>query len=78
VDAVTVRDLRNHGGDLLNRVARGEALLVTRDGAQIAELRPLRRSAVSSAELIARRVSLPPVDVTAFRADIDSVLDASL
>jgi prevent-host-death family protein len=78
MDVVTVRDLRNHGGDLLNRVARGEALLVTRDGAQIAELRPLRRSAVSSAELVARRASLPPVGVTKLRADIDSVLDASL
>jgi len=78
MDAVTVRDLRNHGGDVLTRVAQGESLIVTRDGTEVAELRPLRRVAVSSAELIARRASLPAVDVARFRADIDDVLDSSV
>lgn len=78
MDVVTVRDLRNHGGDVLTRVARGEALIVTRDGAQVAEIRPLRRASVSSADLIARRASLPVVDVDKFRADVDAVLDATV
>lgn len=78
MDVVTVRDLRNRGGEVLNRVAHGEALIVTRDGAHVAELRPLRRGTSSSADLIARRVSLPKVDVVAFRADIDAVLDATI
>jgi prevent-host-death family protein len=30
--SVTVRDLRNKGGDILDRVARGERVIVTRDG----------------------------------------------
>ena len=32
---ITVRDLRNHGGAVLDRVARGEALTVTRDGRSV-------------------------------------------
>lgn len=35
-----MRELRNHGGEVLDRVARGEVLVVTRDGAEVAELRP--------------------------------------
>lgn len=38
---VTVRDLRNHGGQVLERVERGETMVVTRDGRPVAELRPL-------------------------------------
>jgi prevent-host-death family protein len=78
METVTVRDLRNHGGEVLDRVARGEALVVTRDGAEVAELRPLGRRSPSPAELIARRRRLPSVDPRALRRDIDSVLDASL
>ncbi len=73
-----MRDLRNHGGEVLNRVATGEALIVTRDGAEVAELRPLRRPSVTVADLIARRAALPQIDVATFKSDIDSVLDASL
>ncbi|MBA3287839.1 MAG: type II toxin-antitoxin system prevent-host-death family antitoxin, partial [Acidimicrobiia bacterium] len=29
---VTVRELRNHGGEVLDRVIAGERLTVTRDG----------------------------------------------
>ena len=78
MDAVTVRELRHHGGDVLTRVALGESLIVTRDGAQVAELRPLRRVTVSSADLIARRASLPALDVKQLAADVDSVLDPTL
>jgi prevent-host-death family protein len=78
MDAVTVRDLRNHGGDVLTRVLRGETLIVTRDGAEVAELRPLRRRPLSTAELIARRRQLPAVDIVAMRKDIDQVLDPAL
>ncbi len=78
MDAVTVRELRNHGGDVLTRVAHGESLIVTRDGTEVAELRPLRRVTVTSADLIARRASLPVLDVKQLEADIDSILDPTL
>lgn len=75
---VTVRELRNHGGEVLDRVARGEALVVTRDGAEVAELRPRSRRSPAPADLIERRRRLPPVDVEGLRRDLDSVLDADL
>jgi prevent-host-death family protein len=75
---VAVRDLRNHGGEILNRVAAGEALTVTRDGEPIAELRPLPRQPVPARVLLQRWRRLPPVDPDQLRADIDSVLDSAL
>lgn len=75
---VTVRELRNHGGDVLERVARGESLTVTRDGQAIAELRPLRRRPLAAAALLSRWRRLPAVDAAKLRAEIDQVLDASL
>ncbi|MGB7163680.1 MAG: type II toxin-antitoxin system prevent-host-death family antitoxin, partial [Mycobacterium sp.] len=38
-----MRDLRNKGGEVLDRVERGECVIVTRDGRPVAELRPLPR-----------------------------------
>ena len=76
--SVTLRELRNHGGEVLDRVARGEALIVTRDGAEVAELRPRTRRSPSPADLIARRRHLPGVDPDALRRDLDTVLDAEL
>lgn len=75
---VSVRELRNHGGEVLDRVARGESVVVTRDGAAVAELRPLPRRTATAAELIARRRSLPSVDPAALRADLDRVLDGDV
>lgn len=76
--SVTVRELRNEGGRVLDEVAGGTPLLVTRDGAPVAELRPLPRRPLSARELIERRQHLPTIDPVALRADIDQVLDMSL
>lgn len=76
--SVTVRDLRNHGGAVLDRVVRGESVVVTRDGAEVAELRPRARRSPSAADLMARRRNLPAVDPAALRRDLDAVLDAGL
>jgi prevent-host-death family protein len=78
VDKVTVRDLRNNGGDVLRRVERGEHIVVTRDGAPVAELRPLPRSSAGPAELIRRRKNLPRVNPDVLRRDIDNLIDPSL
>lgn len=76
--AVTVRELRNEGGAILDRVARGEELIVTRDGVEVAELRPRRRPAPAPADLIERRRHLPKVDPERLRRDIDVVLDSAV
>jgi prevent-host-death family protein len=75
---VTVRDLRNHGGDVLERVVRGEQITVTRAGEPVAELRPLSRPKLSAEALLARWRRLPLVDPAALRADVDELLDTSM
>lgn len=75
---VTVRELRNQGGEVLTRVVQGESLIITRDGTEVAELRPLRRRSMSVADLIARRATLPVVDVSELRKDLDDILDPTL
>jgi prevent-host-death family protein len=75
---VAVRDLRNRGGEILNRVAAGEPLTVTRDGEPIAELRPLPRRPVPAGVLLQRWRRLPAVDPSKLRTDIDTVLDSTL
>jgi antitoxin (DNA-binding transcriptional repressor) of toxin-antitoxin stability system len=78
VTEVAIRDLRNHGGEILDRVAGGEAMTVTRDGHAIAELRPPPRRPLQAAVLLQRRRSLPVVDAAKLRADIDDLLDPTL
>jgi antitoxin (DNA-binding transcriptional repressor) of toxin-antitoxin stability system len=63
---------------LMDRVARGEELIVTRDGVEVAELRPRRRPAPTPAELIERRRHLPQVDPELLRRDVDAVLDSAV
>jgi hypothetical protein len=38
----------NKGGEVLDRVERGERVIVTRDGRAVAELRPLARRRIPS------------------------------
>jgi prevent-host-death family protein len=78
MDNVTVRELRNNGGRVLQRVAHGESLTVTMDGQPIAELRPVAGPAIPAATLLKRWRLLPPVDAQQLRKDLDQVMDASL
>lgn len=75
---VTIRDLRNHGGDVVARVNQGETLTVTRGGKPVAELRPLERAPLTVDVLLERWQRLPHLDGAALKADLDAVLDASL
>lgn len=75
---VTIRELRNHGRAVIDRVQAGERLTVTRSGRPVAELRPLPRRGPSPAVLLSRRRHLPNVDPYALRRDIDQVMDPSL
>ena len=72
----TVRDLRNHGGDVLDRVAAGERVVVTRDGRPVAALTAVRSARLRRAALLARWRHLPRVDGAALRRDLDTLLDA--
>jgi len=78
VDEVTIRDLRNHGGEVMERVERGETLTVTRSGVPVGELRPLPHPRVTAQTLLQRWRSLPLIDTEAFRSDIDTAVDPDL
>jgi prevent-host-death family protein len=75
---VSIRDLRNHGGDVVDRAARGEQITITRSGRPVAELRPVVPPALAAQALLDRWRLLPPVDGAALRADLDRLLDARL
>jgi prevent-host-death family protein len=75
---VTIRELRNRGGAVVDRVAAGERVVVTRDGKPVAELRPVRNHARTAGELVRRWRRLRPVDDLSLRADVDAALDPSL
>ncbi|HYZ97227.1 MAG TPA: type II toxin-antitoxin system prevent-host-death family antitoxin [Acidimicrobiales bacterium] len=74
----TIRDLRNHGGEVIDRVRAGEQVTITRDGEPVAELRPLPRRRLTASALIERFRVLPPVDPDRLRADIDALVDQAL
>lgn len=75
---MSIRDLRNHGGAVVDRAARGEAITITRDGKAVAELKPVAARPLSAEVLLKRWRVLPPVDSDSLRADIDEVLDARI
>lgn len=75
---VTIRELRNHGGEVVDRAAQGEQITITRAGKPVAELRPVSRPPLTAETLLARWHRLPPVDYRAMRAEVDDVLDPAL
>jgi prevent-host-death family protein len=75
---VTIRDLRNHGGDVVEHAARGEPVTITRAGKPVAELHAIPKAALSAEALLDRRRRLPKVDPVALRRDLDRALDSSL
>jgi prevent-host-death family protein len=75
---VSIRDLRNHGGEVVDRAARGEAITITRDGSPVAKLSSIAATPVAAAVLLERWRRLPPIDPARLRADIDATLDARI
>ncbi len=76
--SVSIRDLRNRGGEIADGVAESGPVLVTRDGAPIAELRSVPRKPLGRAAVQGRFRALPPVDPAAHRRDVDDLLDVAL
>ena len=74
---VSIRDLRNHGGEVVDRAARGEQITITRSGRAVAELRAVRPP-LSAEALLSRWHRLPPVDPAVLRAGVDELLDSTL
>ena len=75
---VSIRDLRNRGGEVVDRAARGELITITKAGKRVAELRPLTPPGLSAEALVERWRHLPAVDPGALRREIDEVVDPGL
>lgn len=74
---MSIRELRNKGGEIVDRAASGKRITITRGGKPVAELSSLRPEL--TADLILERFkSLPPIDYEAFRADVDEVMGERL
>lgn len=78
MDQVTIRELRNRGGAVIDRLGPGEAAIVTRDGEPVAELRRLGRRPLTTDELIRRFKQVPRISYDELRADIDAIIDPRL
>jgi prevent-host-death family protein len=78
MNEVSIRELRNQGGHVVDRVERGETVVVTRSGRPVAELRPLPGRGLDATTLLARWRRLPPVDPEELRRDVDDVIDPAL
>jgi antitoxin (DNA-binding transcriptional repressor) of toxin-antitoxin stability system len=75
---VSIRELRNHGGDVVDRASRGEHITITRSGTPVAELRAMPGAGVSAEALLSRWRRLPPVDPIALRSDLDQLVHPGL
>ncbi|MDP4804471.1 MAG: type II toxin-antitoxin system prevent-host-death family antitoxin [Candidatus Nanopelagicales bacterium] len=78
MNEVSVRDLRNYGGQILNRVEGGETMTITRDGSPVALLTPFPQPRLSAAALLESWKNIPSIDAKSLRRDLDQVLDPSL
>lgn len=76
---ITQRQLRNESGEIMRELDRGETFVVTRNGAPVGELTPLRRHRfVTSDSAIAMFGGAPRVDLGQLRDDLDRVASQDL
>ena len=78
LDQLFAQDYANYEIVVVDRAARGEQITITRSGREVAELRAVAAPALSAEALLRRWRRLPPVEVAAFRRDVDRLLDAGL
>ena len=74
---ISVRDLRNEGGEILDSVMRGATVTVTRQGRPIAELRPIRRG-TDTAHLLEIWQGTPTFAFDRLREDLAEIFEDSL
>jgi antitoxin (DNA-binding transcriptional repressor) of toxin-antitoxin stability system len=75
------RELLNNHARIIDAVAVGDSFLVTRNGIPIAEIRPIQtvgRTLVPKNELVLLASTGPHLDIEAFRADLDRVVEQGL
>ena len=69
---ITQREFRNNSAAVMDAVEAGETYHITRNGTEVAELRPIhRRRRLSAEELVARHRKLPRVDYARMRQEAE-------
>lgn len=69
---ISQREFRNNSAAVMDAVEAGETYHVTRNGVEIAELRPLpRRRRLTAEELVAKHRRLPQVHAAELRREAD-------
>jgi prevent-host-death family protein len=76
VKVITQREFRNNSAAVMDAVEAGETYHVTRNGVEVAEVRPLsRRRRLTAEELVERHRRLPRVDYARMRREADEFFD---
>lgn len=74
VNTITQRELRNSSAAVMDGVEAGKTYVVTRNGVEVAELRPIsRRRRLTAEELVGKHRRLPRVDAAEMRREADDV-----
>lgn len=69
---ISQREFRNNSAAVMDAVEAGETYHVTRNGIEVAELRPVpRRRRLTAEELVERHKALPRVDHARMRREAD-------
>ena len=77
MNGISIEDLPNEGGRVVDRARAGERTVVTRDGRVGAELGPVPREPLEAKILLERWRALPTVDGDSLGRDLDELLDPS-
>jgi prevent-host-death family protein len=73
---ITQRELRNESGEIMRRLEAGESFIITRNGAPVGELHPVRRRTFVDTEVLLEAFrGAPRIDRHRLRADLDAVVD---
>ena len=73
------RELRNDSAAILREVQAGQAIIISRNGVPVAELRPIPpRKFVPRALIADAARRAPRIDASRLRADLDAVVDQSV
>lgn len=71
---ITQREFRNNSAAVMDAVEAGETYHITRNGIEVAELRPLpRRRRLTAEELVGRHRRMPRVDYTEMRREAEEL-----
>ncbi|SDD97592.1 type II toxin-antitoxin system Phd/YefM family antitoxin [Glycomyces harbinensis] len=72
METITQRELRNNSAAIMDAVEHGQTFVITRNGVEVAEVRPRnRRRKLTTAELVEKLRRVPKLDYAEMRTEAD-------